>query len=173
MIRTVFASFENIAQARRAIRALRSAEFPPEDVTAYSASPILEPEFLPPKQQKSWISRYAIFSGFMGALTGYLVPTLTASKMNLPTGGKPIASDWSFGIVYFELTALGAIAGAVFGLLLEGRLPRLKGKIYPDEFADDLTQGGLVVSVTAEPPERLEEAERLLQEAGAHKVKCT
>lgn len=171
MAEQVFAYFESVPQARRAIQGLMSAEFYPEDVTTYSTEPTLEPEFLPAERQKSRLPLFALTGGILGALAGYLLPSLTARVMNLPTGGQPIVSLWPFGIVIFELTALGAIGGTFIALLREAGLPRLKGKIYDDEFADDLAQGGVLISVTSDQPEQMEAATRWLQEAGAKKVK--
>ena len=171
MAEQIFALFESTPQARRAIRALVSAEFRREEVTAYSTEPTLEPEFLPPDMQKSRLPMFALGGGILGAVAGYLLPSLTAQAMNLPTGGQPIVSLWPFAIVIFELTALGAIGGTFIALLREAGLPRLKGKIYDDEFADDLAQGGVLLSVTSDQPERLEAAGQLLHEAGAKKVK--
>jgi len=172
MAEQILASFESTQQARRAIRTLVSAGFRHEEVTTHSTEPALEPEFLPPEKEKSYLGAFALAGGILGALAGYLLPSLTARAMNLPTGGQPVVSLWPFGIIMFELTALGAIGGTFIALLGGAGLPRWKGKLYNDEFADDLMQGGVLICVTSDQPDRMEVAQHLLQEAGAKKVKC-
>lgn len=171
MAEHVWASFENTHHARRAIRSLVNAGFHHEDVTAHSTEPMREPEFLPPEEEKSYLGAFALSGGIVGAIAGYLLPALTARLMNLPTGGQPVVSLWPFGIIIFELAALGAIGGTFIALLLEMGLPRWKGNPYDEEFTEDLMQGGVLIHVTSDRLDRIEMAQSLLQEVGAKKVK--
>ncbi|MFQ5930335.1 MAG: quinol:electron acceptor oxidoreductase subunit ActD, partial [Acidobacteriota bacterium] len=117
MAEKVFALFETVTDARRAMRMLMDAEIGFEEVTICSTEPILDREFLPPENRKTRLPLFAMAGGVLGAAAGYLLPSLTARMMNLPTGGQPIVSLWAFGVVIFELTALGAIGGTVIALL--------------------------------------------------------
>jgi Ni/Fe-hydrogenase subunit HybB-like protein len=75
-------------------------------------------------EHRSRIGMFAILGGVIGAVVGVLLTTWTSKRVNLVTGGMPIVSPWAFGIIVFELTALGAIICAVGRMIIEARLAR-------------------------------------------------
>ncbi len=75
-------------------------------------------------EHSSRIGLFAIMGGVIGAISGVLLTTWTSERVNLVTGGMPTVTPWAFGIIVFELTALGAILCAVGRMIIEARLAR-------------------------------------------------
>ncbi len=65
----------------------------------------------------------------------------------------------------YEGTMLGAIIFTVIGIIFESRLPRL----FMGAYDTRITEGYIGVTVTAEA-DRMEQAERVLREAGAEDI---
>ncbi|MBD3257075.1 DUF3341 domain-containing protein [candidate division GN15 bacterium] len=66
--------------------------------------------------------------------------------------GKPFNSYQAFVVVTFGLTVLGAALGAVFGMLIINRLPRLfHGNFYSKSF-HKVSDDGFVVSIEGDDP---------------------
>jgi hypothetical protein len=111
--------------------------------------------------------RWAVLGGAIGALSGYLLTTLTQKAYPLVTGGMPITPGWTNGIIIYELTMLGAILMTLIVLLRGARLPNFKGVITDPE----IWMGKILVGV-ADPREGSQtELEKYLFETGATQVK--
>jgi Ni/Fe-hydrogenase subunit HybB-like protein len=78
----------------------------------------------PVTAHSSRIGMFAIIGGIIGASLGALLTVWSSRQVNLVTGGMPIVSPWAFGIIVFELMALGAIICAVGRMIIEARLAR-------------------------------------------------
>jgi len=61
---------------------------------------------------------------------------VTSRRVDLVTGGMPIVTPWAFGIIVFELTALGAILATLVRMIFEARLARRGGSEYGQAVAD-------------------------------------
>ena len=85
--------------------------------------------------------------------------------------GKPFASLPAFIPVIFETTILLAAFGAVFGMLLLNRLPRLHHPLFKSEAFRRATDDRFFIAIEADDP-KYDPAEipRLLTEAGAVNV---
>jgi len=86
----------------------------------------------------------AVVGGFVGAGIGLLLTTWTSRRVNLVTGGMPIVSPWAFGVIVFELTALGAILSTLGRMIVEAGL---FGPAKTEEVGDAVVNGKVVVSV--------------------------
>jgi molybdopterin-containing oxidoreductase family membrane subunit len=88
----------------------------------------------PGLQPVSRIGMFAIAGGVAGAAAGLLLTILTSRHTNIITGGMPVISPWPFGIIVFELTALGAILAVFARMVYEARLMRYaeRTSINPD-----------------------------------------
>ena len=73
---------------------------------------------------KTRIPMFGIIGGLLGAAFAILLTVWTSKRVGLVTGGMPIVSPWAFGIIVFELTALGAILMTLGRMIIEAKLAR-------------------------------------------------
>lgn len=125
-----------------ALHELEREGVPSSSITVMSSEPLhLEP-LHPPKTR---ITGFAIAGGFVGAAFAILLTVLTSRRVGLVTGGMPIVSPWAFGIIVFELTALGAILATLVRMIFEARLLRHSSL---GEYGEAVAAGRIVLSVT-------------------------
>jgi purine-cytosine permease-like protein len=85
----------------------------------------------------------------------------------LPTGGMPVVTSWTNGIIIYELTMLGAIATTLITLLITAGLPH-----FGEQLSDpEIWHGKILVGVTNPPDRARLELETQLRQAGAAEVK--
>jgi hypothetical protein len=128
------AELRDHAAAESVVRALTNAGFGPGDIELFSSRPV---EFKPGVLDRP--SRMSVFSVLGACINGGLATAFmfyTQLDYPLITGGMPITSGWATGVVTFELTMLGAVAGTVLGMLWEGRFFR-QTKDAPAEMRED------------------------------------
>jgi hypothetical protein len=113
--------------------------------------------------------RWAVLGGAIGALSGYLLTTLTQKAYPIVTGGMPITPPWTNGIIIYELTMLGTILMTLIVLLRGARLPNFKGVIKDPE----IWLGKILVGVADPLESSRSELEKCLLGAGATEVKQT
>src|SRR5436190_22673018 len=92
---------------------------------------------------KSRIPGFGIAGGFVGAAGAIALTVLTSRKVGLVTGGMPIVSPWAFGIIVFELAALGAILFTLGRMIYEARLVRRR----PSEYDAVVSEGKIVIAI--------------------------
>lgn len=132
--------FDTRDEAIAALRELRGEGVPGSAITVMSSEPLhLETDGAP----KSRIAGFAIAGGLIGAAFALLLTIWTSRKVGLVTGGMPIVSPWTIGIIVFELTALGAILATVGRMIYEAGL--LKRRVSTD--GDEAIADGKVVVV--------------------------
>lgn len=106
----------------RALSELTDKSFTSEDVDIYSNEPLeLPPGVLPRRSHMS----FAVVTGaitFSLLIIGFVF--FTQHNYPLITGGMPLFSFWATGVVFYEITMLGAILTTVFWFLHESRLFR-------------------------------------------------
>ena len=132
--------FDTRHEAVEALHELQRQGVPDSAITVMSSEPLhLETLALP----KTRISGFAIIGGLLGAAFAIVLTVWTSRRVGLVTGGMPIVSWWAFGIIIFELTALGAILLTLGRMIMEARLAR------PSTPAADerVSQGKIVISV--------------------------
>jgi hypothetical protein len=140
----IAACFDTAEDALEVLARLRKEGFSSSALTLMSAEPVHAAMDESSPKARSRVGAYAIIGGLVGA-AGALVLTLwTAHRMGLVTGGMPIVTPWAFGIIVFELIALGAILAAVARMILEAGLAR-RGA-FP-RYDDILARGEVVLSV--------------------------
>jgi hypothetical protein len=121
MADTQFRVFDTRREAVAALHELEREGVPSSSITVMSSEPLHLEALHPPKTR---IAGYSIAGGLLGAAFAIVLTVLTSRRVGLVTGGMPIVSPWAFGIVVFELTALGAILAALGRMILEARLLR-------------------------------------------------
>jgi hypothetical protein len=158
--------------AQAAVDALNAAtselKFDPRQIVIVSGEPHEGYDFAD-SHLTSLPYRWAVFGGVIGALSGYLLTTLTQKDYPIVTGGMPITPPWTNGIIIYELTMLGAILMTLIVLLRGARLPNFKGVITDPE----IWTGKILVGVVDPPGDSPSELEKCLLQAGATQVKQT
>ena len=156
--------FQNREELFRALRDLKERGFTPADLAVFSDEPI---EF--PRDLLDRPSRMS-FVVVTGAVTACLlvIGFVYFTQWNYPlvTGGMPIFSFWATGVVFYELTMLGAILTTFFWFLRESGLLRRKARA-PIPVAES---GVIAVRVECSG-ERAEAARNSFESAGAANVR--
>lgn len=131
-------------EALAVLRELERQGIPNASITVMSTEPLhIETSDSP----KSRIKGFAIAGGLTGAAFAILLTVWTSRRVGLVTGGMPVVSPWAFGVIVFELSALGAILLTVGRMIVEsGLLRRTASKDYGDAVAS----GKIVVVVANE-----------------------
>jgi hypothetical protein len=165
--------------AQRAVDALRATggplgpqagfgqPVPDADIVIVSSEPFESYEF-GRRDHRTLMPWIAALGGLLGGIGGFWLAAFTQRAYALPTGGMPIVSLWTNGIVAYEMTMLGAILATLVTLLVTTRLPHWSHKetIYDPA----VSEGKILVGVTNPHARARSELERRLREAGAEKV---
>jgi hypothetical protein len=128
------AKFADAGAVETAILALKSDGAAPEQIELFSSRPV---EFKPGVLDRP--SRMSLFAVVGAILNGSLATAFmyyTQLDYPLVTGGMPLTSGWATGVITFELTMAGAVAGTVVALLREGRFFR-QSKDAPEQMQED------------------------------------
>lgn len=112
------------------------------------------------------IPLFSALGAIFGLLNGLALGAGTALLYPLVTGGKPIVSWPTVGIIVYELTMLGAVVVTALAFLFFARLPRRSPRFYDPR----VSEGGVVVAVPCRNEHRVAVAEEVLREAGADEV---
>jgi len=127
-------------EALAVLRELKRRGVPDSSITVMSSEP-LHLEAKP--WSKSRIPGFAIAGGFVGAAVAIALTVVTSRRVGLVTGGMPIVSPWAFGIIVFEMTALGAILFTLGRMIYESRLVRRP----PGEYDSVISEGKIVIAI--------------------------
>jgi ActD protein len=150
------AVIDNIEAANEAIARLQASGIPSTGIIAASSEPLHGLE--PAEQSPSRISLFGICGGLLGAVFAIALTVSTSKRVGLVTGGMPIVTPWAFGIIVFELTALGAILATLARMIFEARLARSSSVSELDEMTGD----GRVVLTIKGSSDTLEAARLIL-----------
>jgi hypothetical protein len=113
---------------------------------------------------KSRLGASAIVGGLIGGIGGILLTYGVSMHVNIVTGGMPIVSAWPFGIIVFEMTALGAILGTLGRMIYESGLGR-PGAL--DVYDPAVSDGKIVIAVRCDDDSGTAAARHALAESGA------
>jgi hypothetical protein len=165
MAERVLAMFNSASEAVEAAEELRMV-VPNSDVSVLSAEPIHSEIEKNLEKRKSRIALFAIAGGVVGGTAAILLTVLTSMSMNLVTGGMPIVAPWTFGIVVFEMTALGAATATLARMVMEARLMR---RGLPEQCDNAIAAGrvAVLVDLDAGNLSRLDAMRDLLARRGA------
>ena len=114
--------FESPEPLPAAVRALLAAGSDKSEIEIFSERPVeLPPGLL---EREGHTSLAAVLGGIAnGCLaTGFIY--YTQHDYPLITGGMPLSSGWATGVITYELTMAGAIAGTILAFLWEAGLFR-------------------------------------------------
>jgi len=141
MADTQFRVFNTRREAVAAIHELERQGVPSSAITVMSSEPLHLEALHPPKTR---IAGFGIAGGLLGAVFAVLLTVLTSRRVGLVTGGMPIVSPWAFGIIVFELTALGAILATLVRMIYEARLFRRSGGA---DYTEAVAGGRVVLAI--------------------------
>jgi len=141
MADTQFRVFDTRREAVAALHELEREGVPNSSITVMSSEPLHLEALHPPKTR---IAGFAIAGGLLGAAFAILLTVWTSRRVGLVTGGMPIVSWWAFGIIVFELTALGAILVTLGRMIFEARLLRRRPLTGHE---DAVAKGKVVISI--------------------------
>jgi len=162
MPETISASFDNAEEALSVLAELKRQGFSPSALTLMSAEPMHAAIDSSSTKARSRIAAFCICGGLIGAAGALLLTIWTARRVGLVVGGMPIVTPWAFGIIVFEMIALGAILATVARMIYEGglmkrsKLPRYDGL---------LAAGNVVLTVECGADECRKQAEAVLTSA--------
>lgn len=122
MAETILRKFDTAEEAVKALKALRKRGVVNESIALMSCEPI-EIDHAE-KSKPSRIGLFSIAGSLLGAAAALTLTVTTSRNIGLVTGGMPVVTPWAFGIIVFELTALGAILAALGRMIIEARLAR-------------------------------------------------
>src|SRR6185503_15412299 len=131
----IVAVLDTIDEATAAIARLQREGISRESITTMSAEP-LHVEASEENHPPTRIPLFAICGGVLGAGFAIALTVVTSRRVDLVTGGMPIVTPWAFGIIVFELTALGAILATLVRMIFEARLARRGSSEYDQEVAE-------------------------------------
>ena len=166
----IYALYSDPGSAQKAFDALRSAGpalgVDAGKIVVVTSEPFNSYEFAR-EHAKTHMFPLAALGGLLGGSFGYWLASFTQTSYPLTTGGMPIVTSWTNGIIIYELTMLGAILTTLITLLITARLPRFKPALSDPE----IWTGKILVGVTDPPPGSRTELEAKLRQSGALAVK--
>ncbi len=165
----VIAEFDNPAATMRAAERLRDEGFRRWDV--FSPYPVhgMDQAMGLKNSKVGWFS-------FLGGVSGYTIGMLMIWWMNavdypIVVGGKPYFSPFSAFPPSYELTILFGAFGALIGMLVLNRLPRLHHPLLKHRrFALASHDRFFIVIETADPKYQPDATRQLLESLGSTRV---
>jgi hypothetical protein len=122
----------------------------------------------------SRVPLFVLVLGFAGAALGMLLQWWVAARAYpLVISGKPLFSWPAFVPIMFECGVLGGALGAIFGFLIQSRLPRPHHELFNSERFERSTDDAFFISIEAEDPHfDRTQTRHLLEESGARAVEA-
>jgi hypothetical protein len=114
------ADFGDPQSVASAIRALQARGHGAEEIDVFSTAPVELAEAL--LERPSRMSLVAVTSAVVFGLSAIAFVRYTQNDYRIVTGGMPIFSWWSTGVIFYEFTMFGSISAAFVMFLLESRL---------------------------------------------------
>jgi ActD protein len=164
---TVLGVFEHVDTTVRALEELKGKGY--HDLTVYTPVPVHEIEDVVERDRPvSGVRLFTLIGALTGTASGFLLTIWSAMQWGLITGGKPVASVPPFVVIAFELTILFGGIATVIGLVVLGRLPKLRpSEAFDPRFTND--RFGVAVHCT---PDRSSSVREILKQAGAEEVRA-
>jgi hypothetical protein len=173
---TILGVFAHVDTTVRALEQLRARGY--HDLTVYTPLPVHEIEnVLERDRPVSRVRLFTLIGGLTGIASAFILTIWSSMVWGLVTGGKYLqpaggggisgSSLPPFFIIAFELMVLFAGFATVIGMVVLGRLPRLRPSAgYDARFTNE--RFGVAVHCA---PERAAAVHELLRTSGAEEVK--
>ena len=122
---TIVGVFAHVDTTVRALEELRAKGY--HDFTVYTPVPVHEIEDVVERDRPvSRVRLFTLLGALTGAVSGFMLTIWSSMQWNLVTGGKPVASIPPFVVIAFELTILFGGVATLIGMVVLGRLPKLR-----------------------------------------------
>lgn len=146
--------------AEKSVVALISAGIVMDDIIVISSEPLEHYQVGRPKRTAMpWL---VVCGATLGGAAGFLLSTLTQASYPIATGGMPVVTFWTDGIIVYELTMLGAILSTILVFFLASTL--LEWRPLPVE--PEVSAGKVLVGVASVPQKLRERVTELLSTFG-------
>ena len=156
--------FHDVSQTANAIEGIRKLGVSDKQITVLSAAPY-KSEILGRPKPSGFVGRMALFGALAGAALAAFLTAGVWLLYRLNQGSQPLIPIPPTLIVVFEVTMLGTMWTAFFGMLIANRFPVFKRRVYNVQITEDS------IGVVAEVDETLaSEIERVFKENGSHSV---
>ncbi len=162
----VLGVFAHVDTTVRALETLRAKGY--QDLTVYMPVPMHEIEEVMERDRPvSRVRLFTLIGGLTGTASGFFLTIWSSLQWGLVTGGKPVASIPPFVVIAFELTILFGGIATLLGLIVLGRLPRLRpSPTFDPRFTND--RFGVAVRVA---PDQVAGVRQILESAGAEELR--
>jgi mono/diheme cytochrome c family protein len=131
----LLALFHEVSPAADAIVQLRQLGVPDEKITVLSNVPY-RAEILGRPHPQSKVGRLALAGAAVGLLTAVFLTVGIFLLYPIAQGGQPLVPVPPSLIILFEVTMLGTMWAAFFGLLLASRFPRTDKQLYDSRISE-------------------------------------
>jgi hypothetical protein len=167
---TVLGVFAHVDTTVRALEELRAKGY--HDLTVYSPVPVHEIEdVLERDRPVSRVRIFALLGGLIGLASAWILTAWTSLRWSLFVGGKPpigLPVSPPYVVIMFELMVLFGGIATVIGMVMLGRLPKLRpSSSFDPRFTND--RFGVAVHC---PPGRSGSVREILRGAGAEEVRA-
>jgi len=160
----VLGAFHELDAAVHAIEDLKKKKF--GDIVVYTPTPRHEFEHAM-KHPPSKVRVITLIFGLLGVTFGYWIPVWISDYWPLVVGGKAIATWVPYTVFGFEVMVLIGALATVAGLFANARIPRITTTVGYDTRFSHGDYG-----IWIEPaPDKMQEAEQVLRDAGAVEVR--
>jgi len=123
------ADFGDPQSVATAVRVLQARGYGAEEIDVFSTAPVeLAEAWL---ERPSRMSLVAVTSAVVFGLSAIAFVHYTQNDYRIVTGGMPIFSWWSNGVIFYEFTMFGSISATFIMFLLESGLLRRRRSIPP------------------------------------------
>jgi hypothetical protein len=167
---TILGVFAHVDTTVRALEELKAKGY--HDLTVYTPVPVHEIEDVIERDRPvSKVRLFTLLGGLVGLASAWILTAWSSLKWNLLVGGKPpigLPVSPPYIIIMFELMVLFGGVATVIGMVLLGRLPRVRASSsYDPRFTND--RFGVAVHCAAE---RSMSVREILRAAGAEEVRA-
>jgi hypothetical protein len=167
---TVLGVFAHVDTTVRALEELRAKGY--HDLTVYTPVPVHEIEdVLERDRPVSRVRVFTLLGGLVGLISAWLLTQWTSMKWGLFVGGKPpigFPVSPPYVVIMFEMMVLFGGIATVIGMIVLGRLPKLRpSPVYDPRFTSD--RFGVAVHCSAE---RSPSVREILRGSGAEEVRA-
>lgn len=157
--------FHEATPTADAVDGLRQLGIPDEKITIMSGIPYREEMLGRPREPRP-VGVIALIGAVLGAMVGLFLSVGIFLLYPLHQGGQPVVPIPPTLIVVFEVTMLGTMWAAFFGLLGASHFPAMKPELYDRR----ITEGHIGVLAKI-PEDQVQQVQDVLQANGAHHLR--